>query len=368
MSLIELILGLEKEQRLIAVFVEVRSYLQRETSVDLRAEIPPRYSKQSTRAGEIIRRNNLEYIIFKAVSGYEAQEEITKHGTDGKPGYKDFKDLAYLLSGKTMTAGQIGKYFLELAGKNDMPELTEASRAYISGFDREYVRNIPADVLKGRVPIFAKPVKKPQNYAAFLRDLHKKVKEDRVLQYEILKKWTGIEREDQVTYSGTELIPGYSQLKSLAAFFTGNAMEEKEAGEYFRCLVRTKGSAIKTRNLTEVIMGFDKSTKPSYAAEVVMEYISSMTSGQVRKELPRLHGEKIECSKKIRALKLQYVIFLACTGYKTQSDITQAGNAHKPGYSSLTALASILSGTRKDVTETGKYFRYLARENGMPPT
>ncbi len=343
---------------------EILEYLESNYCWDLRKEIPPKKSERSRRAGEIIRKFGLEFMVFMAVTDYKAQEEITSKGTDAKPGCADYVDLAYLLSGRVMTSGEIRAYFLELAIKNDIPELTEESRRYIGGFDIEYVKEVPVETLKERVPIFRKPVKKPENYGPFLKELHKKVKKDKVLQYEMLKKWAGTDKH--LTYAGSESILGYSKLKSLAAFFTGEVMNDRDAGRYLNWLLRTKGGIVKTENLSEIIMGFKNTDKASYAAKAVNKHTRSLSPEEVRSELPlHNHGRLVELSKKILRFKLGYILFLAATGYEKQREITQRGG-DKPGYNSLTALAHLLSGEKKDIIQTGRYFKELAVKNEMP--
>lgn len=364
MNFIDLILNLQNQESMLARF-DAELYVNDKTSAELRAELPYRSSETSNLVGEIIRKHSLEFLVFKAVTDYEAQEEVTV-GSKDKLGYSSYI-LARLLSGRKMMDGQIRRYFLDLAKNNKMQVLTEASRSYVENFNVEYVLQTSADSLKERIPIFSKPVKRPENYAPFLRELHKKVREDKVLQYEMLKKWAGIEREDQITYAGTKDIPGYDQLKSLCAFFTGRVMTEKETGRYFKWLVRTKGGTVKTKNLTDIIMGFGDNIECSYAAKLVSEYISSMTPEEVRKELSlNLTKEKQELSQKIRELRLEFIIFKAATGYEAVEDINKSGTAYKKGYSSFTALAHLLSGMKKNIPETGEYFRCLAKKYGMP--
>lgn len=367
MNLIDIIPNLQGEELSELAFLEVKLCINDRTSAELRAELPSRSSETTNLVGEIIRKHNLEFLIFKAITGYEAQEEITKQGSKDKPAYSFYINLAYLLSGQEMTLGQVKKYFRNLAEKNNMPLLTEASRLYIENFNVEYIRQTSADSLKERIPIFSKPVKKPENYAPFLKELHKKVKEDKILQYELLKRWMGIETEEQITYVGDGDVPGYCQLKSLRAFFTGSVMTEEETGRNFKWLIRTKGGTVKTKNLTDIILGFGSDIKPNYAGEVVREYTSSMTPEEVRSELPlHLTKERQELSQKIRDLKLEFIIFKAATGYEAVEDIKQRGTANKLGYSSFTALAHLLSGMKKNITETCKYFLYLAKKYKMP--
>ncbi len=364
MHLTDLILN-SQNQASILVHVDVELYVHNKTIAEIREEFPPQSPTIRKIVGPIIRKQNLEFLLFKAVAGYEAQEEI-RVGSKKELGYSSYI-LARLLSGRKMPPERIRRYFLDLSRNNDMQVLTEASRSYIENFDVKYIRNTPADELRLRIPIFAKPVKKPEDYTLFLKELHKKVKEDKVLQYEVLKKWMGIESEDQISYAGTKDIPGYSCLKSLCAFFTRRIMTDKETGRYLKWLMRTKGGRIKTESLTDIIMGFEKGVKPTYVARVVREYTSSMTPEEVRRDLPlHLPKERDELSRKIRKLKLQYIVFKACTGYEFIEDIKQNGTADKKGYSSFTALAYLLSGSKKGVVRTGKYFRYLAKKNGMP--
>lgn len=367
MSLTDIILSFKDEKLPLIAPLEVELYIKDKTPEEIQKELLSGECQSMDLMGEIIREQNLEFLIFKAATGYEAQEEITRNGSNNKKGYFSFVKLVNLLTGKKNTVAETGKYFRNLAKENDMQILTNVSRLYVENFNVEYVRSTPADSLREITPIFSKPVKRPQNYAPFLKELHKKVIEDKILQYELLKKWIDIETDDQITYAGTKDIPGYCQLKSLCAFFTGRVMTEKETGRYFKWLVRTKGGTFKTRNLTDIIMGFAEHISPHYAVKAVREYTSTLIPELVCRELPlHLTKEREELSKKIRKLKLEFIIFKAATGYEGVEDIKLMGSANKLGYNSYTALAHLLSGKKKSIPKTGRYFKDLAKKYKMP--
>lgn len=367
MSLTELVLSLELEDRPLVASIKVLKYPEDSGSEDLERELPKRHTKESTLFGEIARRLNLEYIIFHGVTDYEAVEEITRQGMNGKHGYLHYQYLACLLSGRKLSGKAVKDYFINLVKEDNMPQLAERNKRYVDAFDIEYVKGTTKKELRARIPLFQKPVRKPDKYNPFLKALHQKVKGNKPLQYEFLKKWTGIGTEDQLTYRGTEEIAGYSKLKSMAAFFTGKVMGEEETGKYLKGLLRTKGQKIDKKGITDIIMAFKDDIRHIYAARtIVSKYAALRTSEQVREELLlHLTGRMKQVSQKIRKLGLQFIIFQAATGYETQNDIRQKGTNRMPGYSSLTALGHLLTGKTLGVTGTGRYFRELAMENGM---
>tara|TARA_Y100000294_G_scaffold139434_1_gene132943 strand:- start:434 stop:1177 length:744 start_codon:yes stop_codon:yes gene_type:complete len=231
------LLGLDNETPLEAARESLAEYVKDMTPEEVRDGLPLSRNWYETewKLHHIVDRLKLQYPIFQAATGITALEQITLRGEGDIKGYQSLAGLAAFLSGKTCTKAQAREYFRELAKENKMPILTKVHQNYVDEFSIKYIMKTGTNKLKDEIPIGKNTIfENDPRYSHFLHELSKKISQNREMQYEFFKKWTGITALEQITPKGEGDIKGYESLTGLAAFLSGEKKKQAQAGEYFR--------------------------------------------------------------------------------------------------------------------------------------
>ncbi len=107
MGLLEIILEHNTPETL---ETELQRYAAEQTPGQLLAEIR-KQPKIKAQASQRLRDTDTQFLLFQLVTGYEALEEITRMGKEGKPGSYSLKGLATLLFGVKVSSREVGPSF-----------------------------------------------------------------------------------------------------------------------------------------------------------------------------------------------------------------------------------------------------------------
>ncbi|MFC1691271.1 hypothetical protein ACFL0W_03755 [Nanoarchaeota archaeon] len=313
----------------------------------------------------------LELLVFKIASGIEAQEQIRQERRDGLPGYQQLVGIASALAGRKLTRTETGNYLKQLAKENNLPVLTEENQRYVDNFSVEYVMAASQEQILEEIA-FPRGVSllnpKAVNFSHFLNELSKKISQDERVQFELLKKYTGLEAKEQLSKNDGEVTINYSKLAGLFSLLSGKqAKSDTQVYDYLKNITNKFDLPLLTQNHIKFIESFDvdyviRTTKEELENEIPINRNFSLEPGN-KMYVPFIS----ELSKKIsQDRQLQYELFKNLTGIEAQEQITVVDQENTLGTHHLHPVARLLSGQTIRDKKAHDYFSNLAKENDMP--
>ncbi len=345
---------------------KVAQYTQDRTPQELYRQI--RRSKQRDEAAKVIVREGIEFAIFQHVSEITGCEEIRWGRKTRLPHIEYASVFAQLLGSAAKESPDVKQFFLNLARKNELPEINEEHQMYLDAFTIEYVeskttRQLRKELNRGNASLDPTVLA----YSPFWHALSKKFQEDSELAYITMKKWTEWEAQEEIKARGVGGKKGAQASVQLATLFKGKRITLTETTAFFKDLAQAHGMPLLTEEHQQYVDNF------------TIEYVKSRTREQLMEELPpknastnpafpKKYSEFLDVlSQKVRRDKeLSLALMKQYTGWEAQEDIKQCPHDGKQGYENQARLATILRGSSHSDQENKPFFKKLAREGGMP--
>lgn len=237
----------------------------------------------------------------------------------------------------------------------------------------QYAKAVPSDIVQaielyshGKVPAEVMrgiPLRTARRWAKA-----REVVVQKGLEKAVFQAATGIFAREQLTKRGIGSVLGYPQMISLATFLSGETKTAGETRGFLADFMTSAGFPLLTKEHQVYVDNFNASfvaakSKDVLQAEIPLSQPFSLNP-DVNTYSPFLHELSMRIS---RDHALQYALFQKWTGIGAQEQIVAKGANGSFGYNHFKALASLLQGQKSETDkEVGKYFKFLARDAGMP--